>query len=339
MVSRSDNHVRIGVRDGQCVGINEVERGRKCGCICAACGHQLVARQGEIRAWHFAHDVQSNCNNMGETHIHLAAKQILRDRKKIVLPAFHGRIYGKEGEPDKEYLTSSILCSPMHKDLCNDARGALYEAIEISADDVLVEESLQGIRPDIILEREGRQLLVEIRVSHETDVEKRKEIRRRKQSCIEIDLSKTPRDISLPELEGLVVGDGPEPAPRRWLSCPKGERKDVLQREWRKREFSRRVKDARSKMKVRWPYGGIGSDVVDHCPLNVYQGRHQVRISDCLYCEHHVAYFDPGDEDLHGELTGRKDSFIVYTNCTPTKSVFPLENTAGGVFDETPELS
>ena len=83
MVFQSDKHVRIGVRDGQCVGINEVECGRKCGCVCAACGHQLVAKQGEIRAWHFAHDVQSDCNNMGETHIHLAAKQILRDRKKL----------------------------------------------------------------------------------------------------------------------------------------------------------------------------------------------------------------------------------------------------------------
>lgn len=199
----------------------------------------------------------------------------------------------------------------------------MYEAIEITADDVLVEESLQGIRPDIILEREGRQLLVEIRVSHETDVEKRKEIRRRKHSCIEIDLSKTPRDISLPELEGLVVGDGPEPAPRRWLSCPKGERKDVLRREGRKRVFFRRIKNARSKLEVRGPYGGIGLDVVDHCPLNVYRGRHQVRISTCLYSEHHVAHFGQGDEDLHGELTGRRDSFIVYTNCTPTRSVSP----------------
>lgn len=332
MVSQSDKHVRIGVRDGQCVGINEVERGRKCGCVCAACGHPLVARQGEIRVWHFAHDVQSDCNNMGETHIHLAAKQILRDRKKIVLPAFHGREYGQEGEPDKEYLTSSILYSPMHTDLCNEASEALFEAIEISADDILVEESLQGIRPDIILEREGRQLLVEIRVSHETDVEKRKEIRRRKQPCIEIDLSKTPRDISLPELEGLVVGDGPKPAPRRWLSCPKGERKDVSRREGRKREFSRRVKDARSKLEVRWPYGGIGSDVVDHCPLNVYRGRHQIRIIDCVYCEHHVAHFGQGDEDLHGELTGRKDSCVVYTNCTPIKSVSPLGKHRGQGF-------
>lgn len=130
-VSRSDNQVRIGVRDGQCVGINEVERGRKCGCICAACGHQLVARQGEIRAWHFAHDVQSDCKSMGETHIHLAAKQILRDRKKIVLPAFHGREYGNKGDPDKEYLTSSILWSPMHKDLCNVARGHCMKPLKL----------------------------------------------------------------------------------------------------------------------------------------------------------------------------------------------------------------
>ncbi|MDE2759371.1 MAG: hypothetical protein OXH90_03610 [Paracoccaceae bacterium] len=66
--------------------------------------------------------------------------------------------------------------------------------------------------------------MVEIRVTHATEKEKIRDIRQRKIPCIEIDLSRTPHDVSLQYLEGIVIGDGPEPAPRTWLSNPRGER-------------------------------------------------------------------------------------------------------------------
>lgn len=36
--------------------VGDVPRGAACGCRCVACGAPLVARRGEIRNWHFAHE-------------------------------------------------------------------------------------------------------------------------------------------------------------------------------------------------------------------------------------------------------------------------------------------
>jgi hypothetical protein len=36
--------------------VGDVSRGAACGCDCVACGAPLVARRGEIRNWHFAHE-------------------------------------------------------------------------------------------------------------------------------------------------------------------------------------------------------------------------------------------------------------------------------------------
>lgn len=46
---------------GKAVGIADVKKGRACNCICPSCGKPLVARQGKIRTWHFAHATKSDC--------------------------------------------------------------------------------------------------------------------------------------------------------------------------------------------------------------------------------------------------------------------------------------
>ena len=70
-------------RSGSLVHISEVERGLACGCSCPACGEGLVARQGEKRQPHFAHQSGSACNP--ETQLHAVAKRILFDRISIAL--------------------------------------------------------------------------------------------------------------------------------------------------------------------------------------------------------------------------------------------------------------
>src|SRR5689334_2245057 len=46
-------------QSGELVHISEVPRGKACKCMCVSCDAPLVARQGDIRAHHFAH-VQQN---------------------------------------------------------------------------------------------------------------------------------------------------------------------------------------------------------------------------------------------------------------------------------------
>lgn len=36
--------------------VGDVPRGAACGCTCASCGAPLIARRGELRTWHFAHE-------------------------------------------------------------------------------------------------------------------------------------------------------------------------------------------------------------------------------------------------------------------------------------------
>ena len=65
----------------------------------------------------------------------------------------------------------------------------------------------------------------------------------------------------------------------------------------------------------RWGGAWIGRDIVDQCPINNYGGMHQARIIDCINCDHHIVHFVPGDEELHVELVGRKDTGFLYCGC------------------------
>jgi len=40
---------------GDLVSIRDVDNGKACGCHCPGCGEHLIARQGQINTWHFAH--------------------------------------------------------------------------------------------------------------------------------------------------------------------------------------------------------------------------------------------------------------------------------------------
>lgn len=41
---------------GELVEVGQVRSGRSCGCLCPSCGQSVIARQGDINQWHFAHD-------------------------------------------------------------------------------------------------------------------------------------------------------------------------------------------------------------------------------------------------------------------------------------------
>lgn len=75
-------------KNGRVVHINEVENGLACDCYCCKCGAQLVAKNNvsNIKEAHFAHYNSEDCGKALETSIHQAAKQLLLQTKKIVLP-------------------------------------------------------------------------------------------------------------------------------------------------------------------------------------------------------------------------------------------------------------
>lgn len=83
------------VTDGALVDVEEVERGERCGCVCPACGLPLVARHGEVNAWHFAHvvrnavvEVREPCEFSFYVSVRLMAEQIAMACRRLALPEY-----------------------------------------------------------------------------------------------------------------------------------------------------------------------------------------------------------------------------------------------------------
>ena len=186
--------------DGRLVHVNDVPNGRECGCLCPACKSRLNARQGKRRIWHFAHGSEVDCGSAGETALHLAAKQALKDLNgQIFIPE---EIIRKAGWPSPNQRASK----PMAR--LNDLMTHTVPERRASESNVRIEPqdwAHQGFRPDAILEIDGGVLLIEILVTHEVNTEKRRRMRKVGLGAIEIDLSETDRHIAPAELESLII--------------------------------------------------------------------------------------------------------------------------------------
>jgi hypothetical protein len=64
-------------RSGFVVAPGEVQRGLACDCICPACEGELVARQGAVMPWHFAHLSKRECLDGWNLAIAAFAKQLV----------------------------------------------------------------------------------------------------------------------------------------------------------------------------------------------------------------------------------------------------------------------
>ena len=88
--------IPFGLRlsDKQFVDASEVERGRRCNWICPSCKTPLIARQGEINEWHFAHvskgvskETENECEYSFWVSVTLMAKQVIKSAVSINLPS------------------------------------------------------------------------------------------------------------------------------------------------------------------------------------------------------------------------------------------------------------
>lgn len=175
-----DLKLPFGLKNGQIVQVADVESGLKCGCKCPACNHPLVAKKGSSNIHHFAHHKKAQCAYASETGIHLAAKKVIEEVGYILLPK----------------LKAWII---------NTRETLLFDQIKLHFDKIDLEKRHHDIIPDILLEKAGHKLCIEICVTHAVDDQKRKKIIERKLSTIEIDLSKFDRSFDLGSLKEMVV--------------------------------------------------------------------------------------------------------------------------------------
>jgi hypothetical protein len=163
-----------GKKDGQLVIASEVERGLSCGCLCPACDHQLQAHQGSIRTPYFSHYRGSDCGVGYETALHLLAKEILLEEKKILLPEL------------KVSSESSIVLEGTFRE----TEVLVKPWTRITLDSVTLEKKIGRIIPDVIAKKNNRVLLVEIKVTHGIEDEKLAYIKRENLNVVEYDFSK-----------------------------------------------------------------------------------------------------------------------------------------------------
>ncbi len=137
-----------GLKDNELYSIDEVDNGLSCGCSCPACGHQLIARKGTIKAHHFAHYKSSDCLSGLETALHKICKELIFNSQTFTTPVLY--------YPNTSY--------------------EIFEETKIQVDNVELEKRMNGIIPDIVVESKGKKLFVEIVVSNSVDFSKRYKI-------------------------------------------------------------------------------------------------------------------------------------------------------------------
>jgi hypothetical protein len=256
-----------GLRDGVVIEIHDVESGLKCNCTCSVCGHRLVAKKGTVTKHHFAHYEGSECSKAIETSLHIAAKEFLERTKTIKLPEVIVGLGSANGQTVVTLSTDQVM----------------------KFDKVYLEKRTDDIVPDIIVEKDGVQLFIEIAVTHFIDEEKREKIKRIGTSTIEIDLSNWDYDFKLSDLQAILLEDTKK---KKWIYNRKSE------------SFRRKTSEGKTKRNV--VSRGLANHV-DNCPIQarVWKGKPYANvIDDCWNCDYYL-----GDE--HNEYGGME---FIYCN-------------------------
>lgn len=148
--------------DGHPVNIKDAAKGKSYTCV--NCGKPLIAKQGKVREWHFAHKTNtSNCSF--ETYLHKLAKYFIREmfnEKQSLVATF-----GKATQTCKWM----DVC-PFRKD--NSCHIIKDESIDLLQYTACVEEaSINGFIADLLFTSETLDpLLIEIYVTHPCTEEK-----------------------------------------------------------------------------------------------------------------------------------------------------------------------
>lgn len=159
-------------KEGRMRSVEEVSRGLSCECTCTCCGDRVIARQGEVREWHFAHASGEECAGAAESALHHAAKQVLLDNKGTSLP---GRLVSTTAKLDDGRSGKGFASRP---------------ELWVDFDGVEAEVKYREVKPDIVATVNGMIIFIEVAVTHFIDEEKLKRLHEYNVPTIEIDLAR-----------------------------------------------------------------------------------------------------------------------------------------------------
>lgn len=197
-------------KNGTIVSVTEAQRGLACDCFCPSCHLPLIAKQGDVRIWHFAHTPGTECEHGAESALHHAAKTVLERAGGLQIPGMeirktHRHTDGRYGEgnarQDAQWITLDNL------------------QVEVRLD---VPGHPEHIQPDVMGHSEGRAFLVEVAVTHFVDFDKHLKLKALNLPALEIDLSAWHRETwDWDALEAAIIGDV---ANKQWLVFPEREK-------------------------------------------------------------------------------------------------------------------
>ena len=181
---------------GERVSIEEVSKGKKCGCFCPICNQPLIAKNSvpldlAKREHHFAHEKGILCGATDETYLHQLAKEVIIEEKAIMLPPSENRIH-----------PSGLV---------------RFKSVENEKWDEKF-----GFRPDVdAITDKGERIIIEFYVTHKISWKKRNIITSNKLHCVEIDLNYV--KIDKDEIRSFLLKESEE---RKWVE-------DLEKTEWK----------------------------------------------------------------------------------------------------------
>lgn len=202
------NSVKIGwglSKDGKYKHISSVDNGLKCDCVCPDCQQPLVANQGNVKRWHFAHASNSSCS--GESVIHRLAKQVIVNAAHSGFPLYLSSNGGAVYEQDKDGIVHSKEWYAPERQ---------YHIQQAEAEAKLGSQIVDVLCHD----KAGNSLVVEIFYTHrksDVDIEK---FAKNSIEAIEIDVSKVSWDATYEQIEQAVLLN----ARRRVLHSPQADK-------------------------------------------------------------------------------------------------------------------
>ena len=155
-----------GLKDEKIVHVKNVDNGINCNCVCPACDAKLIAvnniKVDNLRPY-FRHHVEGcNFKHYQESVVHRLAKDIIEEQGFVVVPYIDYNYlpiiqnFMTSIEPDEWndiYTTPSMI-------------RAKIRPYKLNFEKIRIEKKEGQLIPDIVLDVNGKKLLVEIAYSH-----------------------------------------------------------------------------------------------------------------------------------------------------------------------------
>ena len=237
MGEKSIIKIPFGLKNGELIHISQIEKldlhGRACNCVCPNCKAPLEARifKDKKKRSYFAHSGETCSSQQAyETAIHLFAKKIISEKGKLLFPSITEKVSD---------IPKLVEINDQYNGLLNHYGFSNVLEIkpqrEVLLDSVEIEQTIEDIRPDLIVCSGKNICFVEIAVTHFIDEEKREKLKKMDYPVMEIDLSDYSKaEFDLASLEHEIIDNAEN---RKWIHYPKLDKARVKKIRDRKAEI------------------------------------------------------------------------------------------------------